>query len=272
MPQPGHLPAWWRIGAAAGTPQVSPAEAMKVDELSRKVSAADVPDELAGTAVGCAECHRLNPESHQDTFDHEGESVHVVVTPKDCSVCHTDEARQYDRNKMAWARPNLTDNPLYQDLVRVVNGGWKFDGEKLSAAPHGRNDRRRLLFLLPRDQSRSRGPAHRGIGPGRRRGPRTFRLAQYGRGPVQSGRQPWVLRGLPYPPPFPPSKRPASRPPVPSAIKARTRRPIRSIRSANTGICTPPTTTIGISKPSPGWSAGILPRPPAPPAHISLTG
>ncbi|MFH1091908.1 MAG: hydroxylamine oxidase, partial [Pseudomonadota bacterium] len=68
--------------------QVSPAEAVKKPVNERRVSVTKPPDNLAGFAVGCAECHANNPGGHPDSFEHGDLKVHVVVTPKDCQVCH----------------------------------------------------------------------------------------------------------------------------------------------------------------------------------------
>ncbi|HSH68848.1 MAG TPA: hypothetical protein VK997_02940, partial [Deferrisomatales bacterium] len=58
--------------------RVSPAEGLAKPKLQRRVSAPAVPEGLATTAVGCAECHTRNADKHPDTFEHNGFSVHVV--------------------------------------------------------------------------------------------------------------------------------------------------------------------------------------------------
>ncbi len=100
----------------------SPGTSMKNKGAARKISAVSVPNNLANTAVGCAECHTLNAESHADTFNHNGYKVHVVVTPKDCSTCHTEESAQFEQNLMSRAYGNLASNNVYQDLQRGVLG------------------------------------------------------------------------------------------------------------------------------------------------------
>ena len=109
----------WKNSAHAKT---VPAEALTRPDEERRVSVDKVPEELAGVAVGCAECHSLNPDSHPDTFDHEGESVHTVVSPADCSTCHAVEAEQFDQNKMSRAHGILKNNPWYMGLVKAVVG------------------------------------------------------------------------------------------------------------------------------------------------------
>jgi len=44
--------------------------------------------------VACYECHRAE-ESDADAFRHEGQWIATVVTPKDCSGCHADIAREF---------------------------------------------------------------------------------------------------------------------------------------------------------------------------------
>lgn len=119
----------WEKSLHAGT---SPAEAMKKTKLERRISVEKVPEDVNGTAVGCAECHTVNEAAHKDTFDHNGYAVHVVVTPEDCATCHPVEVGQYAKNIMSHAHGNLYDNPLYHDMTDVVNGIQSFDGTRLS--------------------------------------------------------------------------------------------------------------------------------------------
>lgn len=125
---PGIVADWEKSRHAKRTP----AEALKAETLKRRVSASNVPDRLAGTVVGCAECHTMNPEKHKDSFDHNGYTVHIVVTPPDCATCHPTERAQYEQNIMSYAHGNLNDNPLYGALVTSVNGLQTFEKMKTS--------------------------------------------------------------------------------------------------------------------------------------------
>ena len=110
------------------------AEALKKSKLSREVSIAllkNFPKKLRNVAIGCAECHTMNPKTHRDTFEHNDFKVHVVVSPKDCAVCHAIEAKQYSKNIMSEAYPNLNKNPVYHGLMNDVNGITEFDGKNL---------------------------------------------------------------------------------------------------------------------------------------------
>ena len=101
---------------------ITPAMALKKDKLSRMISAKNVPAKLKNVVIGCAECHTLNSKLHKDTFDHNGYKVHIVVTPKDCAVCHPVEVKQYSKNLMSHARANLLKNPVYHNLVDTALG------------------------------------------------------------------------------------------------------------------------------------------------------
>ena len=124
----------WKQGRMA---QVTPAEALKKTALERRVSVQKAPERLSNVVVGCAECHTLNPKSHGDTFEHEGTQVHIVVTPKDCATCHSTEVEQYGKNLMSHAYGNLNKNPVYHDLVEIINGVQRFQGMKTSLKKPG---------------------------------------------------------------------------------------------------------------------------------------
>jgi len=121
----------WKASVHA---KITPAEALKKPELSRKISVQKVPDKLKDVVVGCAECHTANPEKHKDTFEHNGFQVHIVVTPGDCATCHPKETKEYGRNIMSHAYKNLTGNPVYKNLMDSVNAIQYYHGGKLSYA------------------------------------------------------------------------------------------------------------------------------------------
>jgi hydroxylamine dehydrogenase len=128
---PGIVADWRRSKHAHETPK----EAMSEPKLSRTVSAAEVPEALGTCAVGCAECHGLNPKEHKDTFEHNGSPIHVIVTPKDCATCHPVERAQYEQNLMSRAHPNLAKNPVYHALAEAVTGLQEFDGRATALRP-----------------------------------------------------------------------------------------------------------------------------------------
>jgi len=124
---PGIVADWKRSLHARTTP----AEALKKEELSRKVSAEKIRPGLMETAVGCAECHTLHPREHQDTVDHDEFKIYPVVGPADCAVCHPAEATQFDQNLMSHARLILTRNPVYMDLAERINGVMSLEGGRV---------------------------------------------------------------------------------------------------------------------------------------------
>ena len=129
---PGIVADWKKSRMSRTTP--SKAKGMPARE--RRVSFSDLPGALGDFAVGCAECHTLNPEKHKDSFEHNGVKVHVVVTPQDCATCHPVEKDQFGKNKMYHAYGNLSANPLYHDLVRSATGVQQFkDGKTVLKDP-----------------------------------------------------------------------------------------------------------------------------------------
>jgi hydroxylamine dehydrogenase len=114
--------------------RVTPAEGLKKPALQRRVSAEKIPERFLGNVVGCAECHTANLDTHKDTFDHGDGKVHLTVTPKDCATCHPEEADQYDKNIMSRAWGNLANNPVFQSLVKAVDGVQSLKGLKTTVA------------------------------------------------------------------------------------------------------------------------------------------
>lgn len=111
--------------------RVTPAEALKKETLQRRVSSVNIDAKLQNVVVGCYECHSLNTDKHQDSFEHNGYTINVVVSPNDCATCHAEEAEQYSKNMMSFAYSNLVDNSLYQDLIKSVNSPIRFSEDKL---------------------------------------------------------------------------------------------------------------------------------------------
>ena len=121
----------WRSSRHA---QISPAKALEKLPLSRRVSSETIPDELRSSAVGCYECHSLNQSQHTDNFEHFGEQINVIVSPKDCRTCHAVEAEQYSRSKKAHARDILLKNPVYDNLVEAILSLKRVEDQRI--VPH----------------------------------------------------------------------------------------------------------------------------------------
>jgi hydroxylamine dehydrogenase len=120
---PGIVAGWQKSRMS----KITPTAAKALPERKRRVSYEQLPEALAGVVVGCAECHMLNPETHNDSFDHNGYAVHTVVTPQDCSTCHPVEAGQFEKNIMSHAYGNLENNPVYRELTKAVTGMQTFE-------------------------------------------------------------------------------------------------------------------------------------------------
>ncbi len=81
--------------------------------------------------VGCFECHTAN-EKDPDAFEHYGQFISTIVSPKDCARCHEHEVQEFNDSHHAKAGRILgsTDNTL----AEVVEGN---NGFKTAGFPHG---------------------------------------------------------------------------------------------------------------------------------------
>lgn len=104
---PGIVEDWMRSLHS----KTSPSIALKKEVIERRLSAEKFDAGLANVAVGCYECHSLNPSNHKDNFSHFGYKINTVVSLADCSTCHPVEATQYSVSKKAHAVGNLTKKP-----------------------------------------------------------------------------------------------------------------------------------------------------------------
>jgi hypothetical protein len=75
-------------------------------------------------AVGCYECHKAD-KSDKDAFEHEGFTIAVIVSPKDCAECHKKEVDEMTNSYHAKA--NKFAGSLDNVLGRVVTGEANFD-------------------------------------------------------------------------------------------------------------------------------------------------
>ncbi|MGA1823390.1 MAG: multiheme c-type cytochrome [bacterium] len=113
---PGIVEDWYASLHARTTPQM----ALGKKQLARRMSAESMNEDLSANVVGCYECHSLNTESHKDSFNHFGQKINVVVSPKDCAVCHPVEVQEYVTSKKGYAVSNLDNNPLFKTLVKTI--------------------------------------------------------------------------------------------------------------------------------------------------------
>ena len=75
--------------------------------------------------VGCYECHRAEP-GDKDAMQHEGSTIAILVTPKDCARCHENEVAQFEESHHAKA--GLILGSLDNFLADIVEGDTKFFG------------------------------------------------------------------------------------------------------------------------------------------------
>jgi hydroxylamine dehydrogenase len=73
--------------------------------------------------VGCYECHRADAKD-ADAFEHNGFTISVIVSPKDCARCHANEVREFTESHHAKAARIL--GSLDNVLAEVVEGNRGF--------------------------------------------------------------------------------------------------------------------------------------------------
>ncbi len=73
----------------------------------------------AKKGVGCVECHQAEA-SDADAFSHYGATIATVVTPRDCSRCHADVAKEFGASHHAAAGNILAS--LDNRLAEIVEG------------------------------------------------------------------------------------------------------------------------------------------------------
>lgn len=75
--------------------------------------------------VGCFECHRAGKDD-PDAMDHNGYSIAIIVSPKDCSRCHERQVAEFSESHHAKAGEIL--GSLDNFLADIVEGDWNFYG------------------------------------------------------------------------------------------------------------------------------------------------
>lgn len=81
--------------------------------------------------IGCYECHRAE-KGEPDAFEHFGGFMATIVSPKDCSACHSHEAGEFASSHHSKAARIL--GSLDNRLAEVVEGN---NGFKTEGFPHG---------------------------------------------------------------------------------------------------------------------------------------
>ncbi|MBW2525902.1 MAG: hydroxylamine oxidoreductase [Deltaproteobacteria bacterium] len=136
----------------------------------------------AREGVACLDCHQAEPLD-PDGYEHYGERIATVVTPRDCASCHPVEAEQYARSRHAGAAeprdstefalvrealsreggPNrgfAADEPVVvsgcaschgSTVALVGTGGQKITVDDLRPDAEGRPSRRELVGQIARN-------------------------------------------------------------------------------------------------------------------------
>lgn len=91
--------------------------------------------------VGCFECHGADP-SDADAFEHNGYSIAIIVSPKDCAKCHENESIQFQASHHADAGNILgsLDNVLGEVVegpAAAVNGCKQCHGSVIKVMEDG---------------------------------------------------------------------------------------------------------------------------------------
>lgn len=107
--------------------------------------------------VGCYECHAAEEED-VDGFDHYGNRIAVIVSPKDCARCHAKEVEEFSGSRHAYAGKIIgsLDNVLAEivegnsafitpafangNSAAAVNGCWQCHGSEIKVLEDGRLD------------------------------------------------------------------------------------------------------------------------------------
>jgi len=107
--------------------------------------------------VGCYECHQADQDD-KDAFKHEGFTIAILVTPKDCARCHTKEVEEFSGSHHSKAGRILgsLDNVLAEVVegnkgmitqgfpngvsAAAVNGCWQCHGSQVKVLPGGKLD------------------------------------------------------------------------------------------------------------------------------------
>ena len=107
--------------------------------------------------VGCYECHQAE-EKDADAFDHYGNMISIIVTPKDCARCHDKEVSEFNashHSKGARILGSLDNRlaevvegnrmmvtPAFPDGVSAaaVNGCWQCHGSEVKVLKDGKLD------------------------------------------------------------------------------------------------------------------------------------
>jgi nitrate/TMAO reductase-like tetraheme cytochrome c subunit len=98
----------------------------------------------AEEGVDCYTCHKAD-KSDPDAMDHNGFTISILVTPKDCSKCHEKEVKEMTTSHHAKAGDILDSLDNYLGEViggpeAVAVGCWQCHGSKIKVMANGKLD------------------------------------------------------------------------------------------------------------------------------------
>ncbi len=88
----------------------------------------------AANGIGCVSCHAAKAED-VDAFEHHGQTIATIVTPKDCATCHKRETDEFLASHHADAGAIM--GSLDNVLAEVIEGHAGFNGGENPAAANG---------------------------------------------------------------------------------------------------------------------------------------
>ncbi|MDM8558311.1 multiheme c-type cytochrome [Candidatus Parabeggiatoa sp. HSG14] len=102
-----------------------------------------------GANVGCYECHKADA-ADADAIRHKDFMISVIVSPKDCANCHTEEVKQFSESKHSNGAASIegSDDHFLAEMVEgamtfnnqspmTVSGCWQCHGSKVKVLPNG---------------------------------------------------------------------------------------------------------------------------------------
>ncbi|RJP82249.1 MAG: hydroxylamine oxidoreductase [Candidatus Zixiibacteriota bacterium] len=115
----------------------------------------------AADGVGCWECHQAET-GDADALAHNGHTIAVIVSPRDCAGCHAEEAEQFADSHHS--RGGLILGSLDNFLADIVEGDWAFHGGSALTASGCAQCHGSEVKVLPGGKLRSDTWPNSGIG------------------------------------------------------------------------------------------------------------
>jgi len=163
-----NLPAWMNSSPHAKTPAVQAIGLREISATSKECIECHKKESSAiyqmwgesrhfRANVGCFECHGAE-ETDVDGWEHEGQLISTIVSPKDCSRCHPKEVEEFAGSHHSKAGRILgsLDNVLAEVVEgnrglktegfpmgvssAAVNGCWQCHGSEIKVLESGRLD------------------------------------------------------------------------------------------------------------------------------------